>query len=166
MAAVAVQEPKTTEVISPRRRALTPFRDFPFFLSSMRDDFDRLFDSFSREWPSLAELGGGNGWRWGMEVEDQDDAVVVRAEAPGFEPGDFDLQVRGNQLVLRASKKMEKEEKERGYREEERRECYESVTLPPGINADKIDAKYHNGVLTVTMPKTPEAKPKRISVKS
>jgi HSP20 family protein len=163
MAAVATQETKSAEVTSPRRRALSPFRDFPFFLSRMRDEFDRLFDSFSREWPSLAE---GNGWRWGMEIEDQDDAVIVRAEAPGFEPGDFDLQVRGNQLILRASKKTEKEEKERGYREEQQRECYESVTLPPGINADRIAANYRNGVLMVTMPKNPDAKPKRISVKS
>jgi HSP20 family protein len=132
----------------------------------MRDEFDRLLEGFSRDWPALAELGGANGWRWGMEIEDQDDAIVVRAEAPGFEPGDFDLQVRGNQLILRATKRTEKEEKERGYREEQRRACFEAVTLPPGINADKIDAKYHSGVLTVTMPKTAEGKPKRISVKN
>ena len=163
MATLATPETKSTEVAVPRRRALAPFGDFPFFLSRLRDDFDRLFEGFSRDWPALGE---GNGWRWGMKLEDQEDAVVVRAEAPGFDPGDFDLQVRGNQLILRAARKTEKEEKERGYREERRQECYEAVTLPPGINADKIDAKYHNGVLTVTMPKTAEGKPKRISVKN
>jgi HSP20 family protein len=162
MATLATQETKSTEVAPPRRRGLMPFRDFPFFLSRMRDEFDRLFEDFGRHWP----VSPGAGWRWGMELEDQDDAVIVRAEAPGFEPGDFDLQVRGDQLILRASKKTEKEEKERGYREEQQRECYESVTLPPGINTDKITANYRNGVLTVTMPKNPNEKPKRISVKN
>ena len=63
---------------------------------------------------------------------------------------------------MRASRKSETKEKA-GQKIDER-ECYQSITLPCDINKDKVDATYHNGVLTVTIPKTPEAKGRKISV--
>lgn len=156
---------KTKEKAEPRPRggALAPSREFPFFLSRMRDEFDRLLDRLSQPWSSL---WGGEGWRWGIDVRDEDDAVVVQAEAPGFEAGDFDVQVSDNRLVLRASKKVETKDDKGQIREYREQKCYESVTLPPGINRDKVEAGYHNGVLTVTLPKTAESKAKRVTVKS
>ena len=141
---------------------LTRFEDFPFQLSQMRAEFDRLLEQLAGDFPSYWE---GNGWRWGMDVEDQDDAVVVRAEAPGFDAGDFDVQVSDNRLVLRAAKKVESKGK-KGETEVREQECYQSVTLPDGIDKDKVAAKYQNGVLTVNLPKTAEGKAKRIAVKS
>lgn len=141
---------------------LTRFEDFPFQLSRMREEFDRLLERLAGEFPSYWE---GNGWRWGMDVEDQDDAIVVRAEAPGFEAGDFDVQVSDNRLVLRAAKKVESKGK-KGETEVREQECYQSVTLPEGIDKDKVEAKYRNGVLTVNLPKTAEGKAKRIAVKN
>ena len=141
---------------------LTRFEDFPFELSRMRAEFDRLLERLAGEWPSYCE---GNGWRWGLEVEDQGDAVVVRAEAPGFEAGDLNLQLSDNRLVLRAAKKVETKGK-KGETEFREQECYQSVTLPNGIDKDKVEAKYQSGVLTVTLPKTAEGKAKRIAVKS
>jgi HSP20 family protein len=128
----------------------------------MRAEFDRLLERLAAEWPSHLE---GDGRRWGLEVEDQDDVVVIRAEAPGFEAGDFDLQLSDHRLVLRAVKKTETKGK-KGETEVSEQECYQSVTLPDGIDKDKVEAKYHSGVLTVTLPKTAEAKAKRIAVKS
>jgi HSP20 family protein len=163
MATQIAQKPKQKEELAPRGGALAPFREFPFFLTRMRHEFDRLLDRLSRQWPSLGE---GNGWRWSLDVRDEDDAMVVRAEAPGFEAGDFDLQVSDNRLVLRASKKVEttgEEGKTRAVREQQ---CYESVMLPPGINREKVEAKYHNGVLLVRLPKTPEGKGRRDPVQS
>ena len=60
------------------------------------EPFTRLFDQFSRSW-----LGLSGGWegRWGLDIREEDDNVIVRAEAPGFEPSDFDIQVRGDQLL-------------------------------------------------------------------
>src|SRR5437773_615618 len=84
-------------------------------LFRLRDEFDRLFDNFFRGWPSMWQPTEPD-WRWSLDMEDTDDAVLVRAEAPGFEPGDFDLEVRGDQLVMRASHKAEIPEKE-GRRE-------------------------------------------------
>jgi HSP20 family protein len=145
----------------PRGGALRPFGDFPFFLSRMRDEFDQLFHQLARHWVSPWE---GSGWRWGLDVRDEDNAVVVRAEAPGFEAGDFDIQVSDNRLVLRAARKVEtKEGKTTEHREQT---CYESVTLPPGTDKDKVEAKYHNGILTVTFPKTAEGKTRRVPVKN
>jgi HSP20 family protein len=147
---------------APRSGTLARSSEFPFFLSRMRDEFDRLFERFSRQWPSLWQ---GNGWRWGLDVRDSENAIVVEAEAPGFEPGDFDLQMTDNRLILRAAKKVETKGEAGKDREYRQQECYESVTLPSGIDKDKVQAKYHNGVLTVTLPKTAEGKSKRIAVK-
>ena len=127
----------------------------------MRAKFDRLLERLTGEWPSHWE---GNGWRWGLDVEDQEDAVVVRAEAPGFEASDFDLQVSENRLILRAAKKVETTGQE-GETKVSEQECYQSVTLPDGIDKDKVEAKYHSGVLTVTLPKTAEGMAKQIAVK-
>jgi len=82
MATQIAEKTKQKEEVTPRGGALAPYREFPFFLSRMRDEFDRLIDRISQEWPSLWE---GNRWRWGLDVRDEDAAVVVRAEAPGFE---------------------------------------------------------------------------------
>lgn len=91
---------------------------------------------------------------------------MVRAEAPGFEPGDFDVQVRGNQLILRASKKTETKGKEGNVEEYQEQQCYESATLPPGIDENQITAGYRSGVLTVTLPKTETGKGKKVPVKA
>jgi HSP20 family protein len=157
------QKTQQKQESAPRGGALAPYGEFPFFLSRMRDEFDRLFDRLSQGWPSLWE---GSGWRWGLEVEDEDSAVIVRAEAPGFDTGDFDLQVSDNRLVLRASKKVETKGEKGKTREYREQECYETVTLPPGIDKDKVEANYLNGVLTVTLPKTAGGKAKRVAVKS
>jgi HSP20 family protein len=135
---------------------LEPFRQ-------LRQEFDRLFDQFFPRWPTAWE-GGGRDWRWGLDVEEKEDRVVVRAEAPGFEPADFDLQVRGEQLVVRAAHKAEAEDKDRGAHEWRRQEFFRSVPLPPGVDPKKVEANYRQGVLTVTLPRTEESKPHRITV--
>lgn len=142
--------------------ALAQGQDFSTLLRRMQSEFAELFERFAQDWP--VSWNGGNGWRWGLDVEDKEDSFVVQAEAPGFEAGDFDIQVTDNQLVLRASRKTETKKKEGDYREQ--CECYESMMLPSGIDKDKIDARYHNGVLTLTIPKTAEGKAKKIAVKA
>ena len=140
----------------------TMLEDFPSALRRMRNEFDELLGEFSQGWPALAKTFGG--WKWGMELDDQDDKVVLRAEAPGFEPDDFDIHISGNRLTLRAKHKRESKEKGSEYREE--CECYEAMTLPEGIDASKVDAKYKNGVLTLSIPKTKEGRGQKISVKN
>jgi HSP20 family protein len=143
--------------------ALTPAGEFPRYFARMRDDMGRLFERFAANWPVIA--GESGGWQWEVDVKNEPNAVVVRAEAPGFEAADFDIQVRGNQLVLQASKKTTADEPKKGHFEEVQTECYEAFTLPAEVAPDKAAAKYHNGVLTITLPKTEAGKGQRIAIK-
>ena len=127
----------------------------------MKSELADLFDRYTHGMP-VSGKDLDSDWRWGLEVDDKDDSVVIRAEAPGFEADDFDIQVSDNRLILRAVRKTESSDKASEYRE--RCECYESMPLPSGTDKDKIEARYHSGVLTLTIPKTAEGKPKRIAV--
>lgn len=141
-------------------------------LASFRDEFDALFDRFMPRWPvpfwptPFEESALGRSW--GLDLVDGDKEVVVKAEAPGFEPAEFDVQVSGNLLTIKAEKKqVSKGEKGNGHYEERRyRNFRRTVTLPPGTEADKIEAHYRNGMLEVHVPKSDEAKGKRITVKA
>ena len=132
-------------------------------LGRLRSEFDRMFDDFFQGWPSVGAGQRDSGWR--VDIQDRDDAVVVRADAPGFEPGDFDVEIRGDNLMLCACQSEEESKEDEGYRWE-KREFYRSIPLPAAIDEDKIDAQYHNGVLTLTLPKREEAKRRKIEIKS
>jgi HSP20 family protein len=128
-----------------------------------RDEFDALFDRF---------FGRGfltEPWTkerfWDFNVEDKESEIVVRAEAPGFEAADFDVQVSGNVLTLRAEHKTETKEEEGETHTACECRFFRSVILPGAVEAEKVDAKYRNGVLELRLPKTAEAKAKRIAVK-
>ncbi len=144
------------------RGSLAPGGFLP--LRRLRSEFDRLFDEFVQGWGGLPTWSQGRESGWGLDVEDKDDKIVVRAEAPGFEPNDFDLQVKDNQLVLCACQSEEKTEE--GGRQWHQQELYRSIPLPTGVDTEHVDAQYRNGVLTVTMPKTEEGKSRKIEVKT
>ncbi|MFO0841442.1 MAG: Hsp20/alpha crystallin family protein [Gemmataceae bacterium] len=162
MAGIMKPQEKQTKV-EPAPKGGPPARpqEFPSFLGRLRDEFDRMFERFAGARPGpWGEMMST--WRWGLEVFDKDTAVVVRAEAPGFEAGDFDVQVQDGQLTLRACHKVES--KQEGEEAWSSQEYVEVVTLPTAIDKDKVQAKYRNGVLTVTLPKAPQAKGRRVTV--
>ena len=101
---------------------------------------------------------------WTLDLREDDNNVLVRAEAPGFEAGDFDIQVRGDQLTLRATRQSEKSEKEGEFREWRQHDYYESVTLPTEVDANKVKAHYRHGILSLTLPKTEETRVHKINV--
>jgi HSP20 family protein len=172
--ATKTQEPKKQETV-PSVQHRGPLAQPGLYepLRQIRDEFDRMFDRFLGSWPSLRPIGGFPALRdvgqpsdyWGFNVDETDDSVIVRADAPGFEPGDFDVQIRGNQLVLCGEHREESAEKDGGARSWSEREICRSITLPAEVNAEKIDAHYRNGVLTVTLPKTTPTSSRRITVK-
>jgi HSP20 family protein len=134
-------------------------------LTKLRDDFDSLVSRFWDDWPL-----GGKGWLqnqvgWSFDMEERDDAYVVRAEAPGFEADDFNIDVRGNYLSIRAEHKEEQENGDRGssyhYGRFER-----TTTLPFGVDTENISARYRSGVLELRLPKKEEARGKRITVQA
>jgi HSP20 family protein len=157
----AGEKPRSGQIVPRAGRHFSPWMGFPA-IQQFREQMERMFEQFFGGLPSLWE---GGELRWGLDVEDQDTQVVVRAEAPGFEPDDFDIQLRDNQIVLKAEKKREEEEEGDGYRFEQR-QLYRTVTLPSDVDESKVSAEYRNGVLTITLPKTEEAKGKRIPVKT
>jgi len=135
----------------------------PGALRNFRDQFDRLFDQFFGGW----DLGFSSRFHqnWDLKMHEADDAVTIRAEAPGFEPDDFDIHVRGDNLVLCAYHETESKGDEAAPSEWSRQEFFRSVPLPAGVDPEHIDATYRQGVLTVKLPLKEEQKPKRISVK-
>jgi len=148
-----------------RGDSLATRQDFPMTIRRMRDELNDLFEQFSEGF-SVWEPTFGKGWNWGLDIVDKADHVEIHAEAPGFEAEDFDVRVTGNRLVMRATHQSEHQKDKDGGEFREHHECFESVMLPEGIDASKVEASYRNGILTVTIPKTTEGKGQRITVKS
>jgi len=96
------------------------------------------------------------------------DAVRVRMDVPGVKPADLDLQIHGNLLTITGKREEEKEEKDRTYHRVERSSgsFSRTVTLPCAVDEAKVEAQYKDGILTVALPKTPEAKAHKIQVKA
>jgi HSP20 family protein len=138
-------------------------------LVALRSEMDRLFDTFLREplgaidWP----LAGHGKWAPTIDIAETDQEITVRAELPGIDPGDLDVSLSGNELVLSGEKKESTESKDKGlYHSESRYGIFRrSVRLPEGVDTENVDAQYANGVLTLRLKKTPSAQPKRIEVK-
>jgi HSP20 family protein len=103
-----------------------------------------------------------------VDVSETEDSITVNAELPGLSPEDVELHVENNYLVLRGEKKSEHEEKKKNS---VHRECVyggfsRAIPLPAEIQADKVTAKFKNGVLKVTLPKSEKAQTRRISIDS
>jgi HSP20 family protein len=164
MFSIVPRKKKLTRVAVPEGGPVTGSSSFPAILKRMRNEFDELFGRFYGELP-FSVPGTPGAWPWELTALDKPNEIIVKAEAPGFEVGDFEVLVRGNELILHAAKKTESKE-EGKYNEVRERKCYESVTLPAGVNAEKVEAKYHNGVLTITIPKTEEGKGRKVVINS
>jgi HSP20 family protein len=166
--------PVTKERTSSSGSGLGEWRPF----ESLRQEVERLFDDFGR----------GFGWSpfrtpmsrmeplWGRELGLRDAPVVdvaerekdyeITAELPGMEEKDIEVNLSDDVLTIKGEKKEEKEEKHKDYYLSERRygSFQRSFRVPDGIDASKIEAQFKNGVLTVTLPKTPDAQKKQTKI--
>ena len=136
-------------------QAPVPYREgemTPFF--GLRREIDRLFDDMFR----MPALAGTASMAWpSVEVVDGDNQVVVTAEIPGMNEKDVELTVQDGVLCLRGEKKSETEDKDRGYSERWYGRFERRIMLPAGVEEEKANATFQDGVLTVTMPKSAEA---------
>jgi len=157
--------------------ATTEFHPF----ANLRRKIDRLFDDF--EWgpwrlptPRSLFIGeplwrGDMGWSKApaVDVTDTEKTYEVTAELPGMDEKNVEVKFANGVLTIKGEKKEEKEEKQKDYHLSERRygSFQRSFTVPDGVDADKIEATFKNGVLTVSLPKTLEAqkKEKQIAIK-
>ncbi|MEK7848075.1 MAG: Hsp20/alpha crystallin family protein [Chloroflexota bacterium] len=140
-----------------------PFRE----MAGLRHAMDRLFeDSFFR--PLRVGEWEIDGHYFPLDVYHTPEAVVAKAVLPGVKPEDVELTVTGNSLTIRAESKGESEVKEESYL---RREWHDgafvrTVALPEGLQGDKAEAVFENGVLTLTIPRAEEVRPKVIKVQT
>ena len=149
-------------------------------LATLRHEIDRLFDDFRLGWP---RPGGRTVfdvepfWRGeltfgkapAVDIAEREKEYEITAELPGMEEKNIDVKFADGVLTIKGEKQEEKEEKKKNYYLSERRfgSFQRSFQVPEGVDADKIDASFKNGVLTVILPKSPEAqkREKKIAIK-
>ena len=166
-------EPKAAE----RPSAVEPWRP----LDNLRKEVDRLFETFDQgigrfPFPRAADImqpswGAEAAWTVdpAVDIVEKDNAYELTAELSGLDEKDIDVKVANGRLTIKGEKQEDKEEKKKNYYLRERRfgSFERSFGIPGGVDANKIDASFKKGVLTVTLPKTQEAKKpaKKIEVK-
>jgi len=136
-------------------------------LMSLRQAMDRLFeDSFVR--PSRVLTTLGETAAPALDVYQTPNEVVVKAALPSLKPEDVNIDITGDTLTIKGETKAEQEIKKENYLYQERRygSFSRSIVLPGGLKAEKAEAVMEDGVLTLTIPKAEEAKPKAIKVKA
>jgi HSP20 family protein len=138
-----------------------PYRDMSHFRRAMSSMFDdaTLAKEFDGSQDAL--------WELPLDVIEDKDDYTVKASLPGINPADLDVTYNNNTLTIRGEIKAEEDKKEQHYHLRERAygSFSRSVYLPNEVNANAIEAKYEAGILTLTLPKAEEVKPKKINVK-
>jgi HSP20 family protein len=140
-----------------------PFRE----VSRLRSEMDRLWDEYfgpgRRAFQPMEEA-----WMPAVDVSETADKVTVKAEIPGMEAKDIEISMVGDTLTIKGEKKVEREEKDENYHMVERSygSFSRAMKLPAVVEADKVEATYKTGVLTVVLPKKEEVKPKAIEIKA
>jgi len=138
-----------------------PFRE----MLAIRNTMDRMFDDAltgsSSRWQPVT-------WDLALDVSENQDEFVVKASLPGIDPEDLEITFTNNTLTIKGETREDNEEEGERYHLRERRygTFSRSLTLPAGIEGDRIDARFENGVLTLHLPKVEEVKPKRINIQS
>jgi HSP20 family protein len=134
-------------------------------MMTLREAMDRLFDDAFTRPLSLS----GNVWSVpAVDMYQTDNEVVVKAALPGIKADEVQINVTGEVLTLKGETKQENETKEKTYHIREQRwgSFERSLVLPTEVVADKAKADFENGILTITLPKADEVKPKTINIKT
>ena len=147
----------------PFSSALDPFRD----LSEIQSEMNRLFDGFFGRPSQVGQVGGMERvWAPAVDMYETKDELVITAELPGLTEKDIQLSITGDMLTIRGERRWDQEvEQENYYRGERWFGKFErALPLPIPVQAEKVKASYRDGVLTVTLPKAEEIKPKEIKI--
>ena len=149
---------------------LVPRRGFlpSLFREPRRGVVEEMENLMGRLWDD-----GEDGWFAGhnapsVDIAETDATVEAKVDLPGVKPEEIDIQLNGNMLTISGERQEEKEDKGKTYHRVERRSgsFSRSFSLPCPVEDDEVAAEFHEGVLTVTLPKTEEAKTRKIAVKS
>jgi HSP20 family protein len=143
-------------------RPWRPFRELEEMEQRFEEAFGRPF--LPMLWRRLP--AEERGWAPPIEVFEKEDKFVVKADLPGMKREELDVSMVGDTLTIKGERKSETEVKEEDYYCCERAygSFLRSITVPTGVDTEKIEASYENGVLEVILPKAPEVKPKKVDV--
>ena len=132
---------------------------------NMRTTMDRFFDTSTMRSDARCDT---TPWNLALDVVETDDEYVVKASLPGMNPDELDITYDSNLLTIKGEVQKEEEFEEGRYHLRERRygAFSRSISLPTSVKAEKIEASYEAGILKLRLPKSEEAKPKRIKVRS
>lgn len=138
-------------------------------MTRLRDEMERLFDRFFQEpWgTSLSEeIDSSTGWGPRVDLAEKENELIVKADLPGMKPEEVEINITGDVLTVCGEKKQESEEKQPDYHYVERQygSFRRMIQLPCKVDESAAEARFKDGVLTITMPKHPESTPRRIEV--
>jgi HSP20 family protein len=135
-------------------------------METLRQEMERVFDRFFE--PRWEEFEAVGAWAPKLDFSETKDAFVVKAEVPGVEQKDISVSIQDQMLTIRGEKHKEKEEKDEKYHRVERSwgAFTRTIALPAGVDTEKVNATFKDGVLSVKLPKTPAAKGTTIPVKA
>ena len=142
----------------------TPARDIP----AIRHEMNRLLNEFSGRGTGEEGTWSSVGWIPPVDIYESDDALVVKAELPGFSKEDITVELKDNTLMLRGERKRESDVKEGNYHRMERTYgvFQRSFLLPTTVDQQNVKATYKDGVLELSLPKVESAKAKRVAIGS
>ncbi len=152
--AIATREPRR------RRRWLGPAP-----IAALQEEFGELASTLLAD---VGEIWPLNRVVPSLDLSETDSAIEVRMDLPGIKAEEIDIHLTNNTLTVSGERKEEKEEKGRTYHRVERRQgsFSRTVTLPCCVEDSKVDAQYKDGILTIKMPKSEEAKSRKVKVRS
>jgi len=135
-------------------------------VTSLKSEMDRVLDRFFA--PKWEEYGAHGEWAPSLDLSETKEAFMVKAEVPGMDSQDIQVSLQENLLTIKGEKRQERDEKDERYHRVERNygAFTRGVRLPVTVDGSKVDARFKNGLLTVTLPKTPAAKGTAIPVKA
>lgn len=141
-----------------------PVSDLTSEIVSMQRDIDRMFDRFRG---GISDDNNTSAWTPAVDIAEEPDKFIFHAELPGVDKKDVKITIQKNVLSVRGEKKHEEEKDGKNYHRVERSygSFFRSFSLPSTVLSDKIEASYADGILTISIPKAEEAKPKEIEVK-
>jgi HSP20 family protein len=134
-------------------------------LDDWRQEMDRMFHPLLHRDTDTSHLIGGD-WTPAVDIKEEDDRFIIHADIPGVKPEDIEITMENGVLSMRGERKFEETEQDKDFMRVERSHgvFYRRFSLPEYTNSEAIEAIGKDGVITITIPKTEEKKPKRIEV--
>ena len=148
--------------------AIIRFSDRPFWrhpwsdIERLRDEMDKMFRGLGAEGPWVPRATVYPA----LNISEDEENIYLRAEVPGMKAEELDISIEGETLTIKGERKDYSPDQKHSYhrREIETGRFSRAITLPTRIDADRVEARYQNGIMSITLPKAEEAKPKKITV--